>query len=37
VALEGIPRVGPFRLERGPAALRAAAEGMRAALERGDE
>ena len=36
VALEGIPRVGPFRLERGPAALRAAAEGMRAALERAD-
>ncbi|HET8539011.1 MAG TPA: patatin-like phospholipase family protein [Anaeromyxobacter sp.] len=34
VALEGIPRVGPFRLERGPAAMRAAAEGMRSALGR---
>jgi NTE family protein len=33
VALPGLPRVGPFRLERGPDALRAAAEGMRAALE----
>ncbi len=34
VAIAGIPRVGPFRLERGPAAMRAAAEGMRAALGR---
>lgn len=32
VALEGIPRVGPLRLHRGPEAMRAAAEGMRAAL-----
>jgi NTE family protein len=32
VALAGIPRVGPFRLARGPAAMRAAADGMRAAL-----
>jgi hypothetical protein len=34
VALEGLPRVGPFRLERGPEAMQRAAEGMRAALER---
>ncbi len=34
VALQGIPRVGPFRLERGPDAMRVAADGMRAALER---
>ncbi len=34
VALEGIPRVGPFRLERGAEALERAAEGMRAALGR---
>lgn len=33
VALQGIPRVGPFRLERGPDAMRAAAAGMRAALD----
>lgn len=34
VALHGLPRCGPFRLERGPEALRMAAEGMRAALDR---
>lgn len=34
VALPGLPRLGPFRLGRGPEALRAAAEGMRAALGR---
>lgn len=34
VALAGLPRLGPFRLERGPEALRLAAEGMRAALDR---
>jgi len=33
VALEGLPRSGPFRLDLGPSALAAAAEGMRAALE----
>jgi hypothetical protein len=32
VALAGIPRLGPFRLERGVEALERAAEGMRAAL-----
>lgn len=34
VALEGIPRVGPFRLARGAEALARAREGMRAALSR---
>jgi NTE family protein len=34
VALYGLPRLGPFRLERGAEALRLAAEGMRAALDR---
>jgi NTE family protein len=34
VALQGLPRAGPFRLERGPEAMRVAAEGMRAALGR---
>jgi NTE family protein len=34
VALAGLPRLGPFRLERGPEAMARAAEGMRAALER---
>lgn len=34
VALHGLPRLGPFRLERGAEALRLAAEGMRAALDR---
>jgi NTE family protein len=34
VALDGIPRVGPFRLELGPDAMERAAEGMRAALAR---
>lgn len=34
VALYGLPRLGPFRLERGGEALRLAAEGMRAALDR---
>jgi NTE family protein len=34
VALAGLPRVGPFRLEQGPEALRLAAQGMRAALSR---
>jgi NTE family protein len=33
VALEGIPRLGPFRLARGGEALERAAEGMRAALD----
>ncbi len=33
VALQGLPRCGPFRLENGPEALRLAAEGMRAALD----
>jgi NTE family protein len=32
VALHGLPRLGPFRLERGAEALAQAAEGMRAAL-----
>jgi len=32
VALHGLPRLGPFRLERGAEALARAAEGMRAAL-----
>ena len=34
VALDGIPRLGPFRLARGAEALERAAEGMRAALGR---
>lgn len=34
VALQGLPRLGPFRLERGAEALALAAEGMRAALDR---
>jgi NTE family protein len=34
VALEGLPRLGPFRLGRGPEAMARAAEGMRAALRR---
>ncbi|HSN90625.1 MAG TPA: patatin-like phospholipase family protein [Anaeromyxobacteraceae bacterium] len=34
VATEGLPRVGPFRLSRGPDAMRLAAEAMRAALGR---
>jgi NTE family protein len=34
VALHGLPRPGPFRLERGAAALARAAAGMRAALGR---
>jgi NTE family protein len=32
VALQGLPRVGPFRLERGAQALALAADGTRAAL-----
>ncbi len=32
VALDGLPRLGPFRLERGPDAMGAAADGMRRAL-----
>jgi len=32
VALEGLPRLGPFRLERAAEAMERAAEGMRAAL-----
>jgi NTE family protein len=32
VALAALPRLGPFRLERGAEAMRRAAEGMRAAL-----
>jgi NTE family protein len=34
VAIEALPRVNPFRLERGVEAMRGAAEGMRAALSR---
>jgi NTE family protein len=34
VAIEGLPRSGPDRLDRGPEAMRLAAEGMRAALDR---
>lgn len=34
VALHGLPRLGPFRLERGAEALALAAGGMRAALDR---
>jgi NTE family protein len=33
VALAGLPRLGPFRLERGGEAFERAAEGMRAALD----
>jgi NTE family protein len=33
VALPGLPRAGPYRLERGREAMRLAAEGMRRALE----
>jgi NTE family protein len=33
VALEGLPRLGPFRLERGAEAMERAAEGMRRALD----
>jgi NTE family protein len=33
VALPGLPRLGPFRLERGGEALERAADGMRAALD----
>jgi NTE family protein len=34
IALEGIPRLGPFRLARGPEALERAADGARDALAR---
>jgi NTE family protein len=34
VALDGIPRLGPFRLRRGAEAVERAAAGMRAALSR---
>jgi NTE family protein len=34
VALEGLPRLGPFRLDRAAEAMEQAAEGMRAALPR---
>jgi NTE family protein len=34
VALDGIARCGPFRLQPGPAAMELAAEGMRRALDR---
>jgi NTE family protein len=34
VALYGLPRLGPFRLERGGEALQQAAAGMRAALDQ---
>jgi hypothetical protein len=34
VALHGLPRLGPFRLARGPEAMARAAAGMRAALDR---
>jgi hypothetical protein len=33
VALEGLPRLGPFRLERGREAFDRAADGMRTALD----
>jgi NTE family protein len=33
VAIEGLPRSGPFRLHRGPDAMARAAEGMRRALD----
>jgi NTE family protein len=34
VAIEGLPRLGPFRLARGAEAMQRAAEGMRTALAR---
>ena len=34
VTIEGLPRVNPWRLERGREAMRLAAEGMRRALDR---
>jgi len=34
IALEGLPRLGPFRLGRGPEAIERAATGMREALSR---
>jgi len=34
VAIDALPRINPFRLERGAEAMRRAAEGMRAALSR---
>jgi NTE family protein len=34
VALDGLPRVGPFHLERGPEAMERAAVGMRIALSQ---
>jgi len=34
VVAEGLPRLGPFRLEHGPEALKRAAEGLRQALSR---
>jgi NTE family protein len=34
VALDGLPRLGPFRLERAAEAMERAAHGMRAALDR---
>jgi NTE family protein len=34
VAIEGLPRLGPFRLARGPEAMDRAAAGMREALSR---
>ncbi len=34
VAIDGIPRCGPFKLRHGPAAMRLATEGMRRALDR---
>jgi NTE family protein len=33
VAVPGLPRVNPFHLERGPEAMKRAAEGLRAALD----
>jgi len=33
VAIEGLPRCGPFRLQNGPAAMERAAEAMRGALD----
>ena len=35
VAIEGLPRLGPFRLDRAREAVEKAAEGMRAALREG--
>jgi hypothetical protein len=34
VAVHGLPRLGPFRLALGPAAMDGAAAGLRAALDR---